>query len=814
MVGARWPEEPLYLLVSSKLMGSASTWAESYERATTPAQRTLDHFFQALRERYGTKLDEVEAVERLAARSKRVGETYAEYAAALRRLVEGVDIPEKNFVSAFLKGLSPTTGPLIRAQNPTDLNAAVYAAVLNMKHDGTMYGQELVVDALLVEGCGNEFIVGSDFWTSKRATINYETAEVTYPEKGGQVIVPFSCVSAGSDPPVRIVRSRKLPTESQSMLRLRVPAASGDVGFFVPTPTTRAHLLMATTLTRVDQGEIVVPVLNVLGKRVKLPARSSLGRWVPCDKDMEVLENEGELQKEAVSEWLATLRTGAACGGGPRLDLDTSHLDEGQGRLLRAVLESFPRVVTDEKVCPPPTDTGVEHHIPTGSAAPIRIRRWRHAERERETIDRHVDEMLRAGVIEMGQGPWCFPVVLVKKKDGSVRFCIDYRELNNVTVKDVYPLPRIDDTLESLGGATRFTTLDLMAGYWQVPVAENDRDKTAFATRRENFGTKAEPLTRLLRKKEEWRWEDEQQVAFQTLKDELSSKPTLCYPDFEKPFVLATDASIKGLGAVLMQDQGQGLQPIGYASKVTNEQQSNYPITHLECLAVVWAIQHFRPYLYGREFEVVTDHAALKWLMTARELERRLHRWALALQEYNFTVVYRPGKTNVVPDALSRAPVGTVERFNRTWKDMVSMYVEEDQRDWDEWLSLMAYAYNSAVNTVTGFTPMELLTGREPRAPRDLLLPGRREAIDDLPQWHRKMKARMLRAEALARELFVELARKVVRNDSGRYEVRVLVEVLSGASLGAKQWMSFADYEKFWQENKDIEDDVEPGQGE
>ncbi|KAJ0391755.1 hypothetical protein P43SY_010951 [Pythium insidiosum] len=618
-------------------MGSASTWAESYERATTPAQRTLDHFFQALRERYGTKLDEVEAVERLAATSKRVGETYAEYAAALRRLVEGVDIPEKNFVSAFLKGLSPTTGPLIRAQNPTDLNAAVYAAVLNMKHDGTrngdqteevrqvepariymegggglpiakmwakgwpidvildtVYGQELVVDALLVEGCGNEFIVGSDFWTSKRATINYETAEVTYPEKGGQVIVPFSCVSAGSDPPVRIVPSRKLPTESQSMFRLRVPAASGDVGFFVPTPTTRAHLLMATTLTRVDQGEIVVPVLNVL----------------------------------------------------------------------------------------------------------------------------------------------------------------------------------------------------------------------------ENFGTKAEPLTRLLRKKEEWRWEDEQQVAFQTLKDELSNKPTLCYPDFEKPFVLATDASIKGLGAVLMQDQGQGLQPIGYASKVTNEQQSNYPITHLECLAVVWAIQHFRPYLYGREFEVVTDHAALKWLMTARELERRLHRWALTLQKYNFTVVYRPGKTNVVPDALSRAPVGTVERFNRTWKDMVSMYVEEDQRDWDEWLSLTAYAYNSAVNTVTGFTPMELLTGREPRAPRDLLLPGRREAIDDLPQWHRKMKARMLRAEALARELFVELAWKFVRNDSGRYEVRVLVEVLSGASLRAKQWMSFADYEKFWQENKDIEDDVEPGQGE
>ncbi|KAJ0407871.1 hypothetical protein P43SY_009158 [Pythium insidiosum] len=130
MMGARWPDEPLYLLVSSKLMGSASTWAESYEKATPAVDRTLENFFKALREHYGTKFDEVEAVERLATRPKRVGETYTEYATALRSHVEGVDIPEFNFVSAFLKGLSSTTGPLIRAQTPANLNAAVYAAYI------------------------------------------------------------------------------------------------------------------------------------------------------------------------------------------------------------------------------------------------------------------------------------------------------------------------------------------------------------------------------------------------------------------------------------------------------------------------------------------------------------------------------------------------------------------------------------------------------------------------------------------------------------------------------------------------------------
>ncbi|GMF35050.1 unnamed protein product [Phytophthora fragariaefolia] len=95
--------------------------------------------------------------------------------------------------------------------------------------------------------------------------------------------------------------------------------------------------------------------------------------------------------------------------------------------------------------------------------------------------------MLRNGVIEEGSGAWGFPVVLLKKKDGSVRFCVDYRALNAVTVKDVYPLPRVEETLETLYGAQRFTSLDLHAEYWPLGVAEEDKPKTAFTTRRGLF---------------------------------------------------------------------------------------------------------------------------------------------------------------------------------------------------------------------------------------------------------------------------------------------------------------------------------------
>jgi len=129
----------------------------------------------------------------------------------------------------------------------------------------------------------------------------------------------------------------------------------------------------------------------------------------------------------------------------------------------------------------------VKHHIDASDHRPIRQLLRRHPFEHLEMIDRQVEEMARNCIIELASSPWASNVVLVKKKDGTLSFCVDYRQLNAITVKDSYPLPLIDNCLYALVGATWFSTTDLRAGYHNIPIAEQYRDKSAFVTRRGCF---------------------------------------------------------------------------------------------------------------------------------------------------------------------------------------------------------------------------------------------------------------------------------------------------------------------------------------
>lgn len=124
----------------------------------------------------------------------------------------------------------------------------------------------------------------------------------------------------------------------------------------------------------------------------------------------------------------------------------------------------------------------ISHDIPLLDDVPVRQRYRRIPPSEYEVVKTHINQLMEAGIVRESSSPYASPIVLVKKKDGSLRMCVDYRHLNVKTRKDAFPLPRIEESLDSLSGARWFSTLDLASGYLQVPVSEHDRPKTAFCT--------------------------------------------------------------------------------------------------------------------------------------------------------------------------------------------------------------------------------------------------------------------------------------------------------------------------------------------
>ena len=424
--------------------------------------------------------------------------------------------------------------------------------------------------------------------------------------------------------------------------------------------------------------------------------------------------------------------------------------------------------------------------ITTSTDRPEARRPFRYPPEKLAEIERQVSELLERGLIRPSTSQWSTNCVLAKKKDGTWRMAIDYRPLNAVTVADQFPVPRVDDVVDALANMRVFSTFDLQWGYWQMPLREADREKTAFATpmglfewlvmpfglrnataafqrmmthvaadipgvkiyvddlmhgtltivghvagvkkvlqRLEEahlvcrlkkcdflrdevevlgfrvgggrvlmqerlqgkvkelsaptdrvgvmqfvglvgfyrhfipeFAERAAPLTDVMGVKATWVWGDAQQRAFEDLRAAVLEGPVLRLPDPEREYVVHTDASDRGVGAVLMQrDENGKLYACRFFSRKLNGAQSRYSTTEREMLGMVLALKQWRKYLCdGRTFEVHTDHRPLLELVrkTSEHQSARVQRWGLALQAFEVKILYIPGKRNVVADALSR----------------------------------------------------------------------------------------------------------------------------------------------------------------
>ena len=491
------------------------------------------------------------------------------------------------------------------------------------------------------------------------------------------------------------------------------------------------------------------------------------------------------------------------------LGYDLPELDPGQSQGVHDLISKWSKCFSKHEF-----DLGrvtaMRHEIPLMDETPCQERYRRIPPSMYEEVKQHIKEMLNAGVIRGSSSPWASPVVLARKPDGSLRFCIDFRKLNSRTIPDAFPLPRIEETLDTLQGAQWYSSLDLKSGYWQLEIREEDKPKTAFTmgplgfyecnvlpfgcsgapatfqrlmhrvmgdlnltqclvylddiivfsdtfeehiqrleavfARLAEYGLKlkptkckffqrrikylghiissegietdpdkteavakwpaptnikelrrflgftgyyrkfvrdyakvARPLHDLLvgvpRKGKGgkktvkwgpapvWKWAHECQEAFEELIRRLTSPPVLAFADFTEPFIVHTDASLDGLGAILYQKQAGHERVIAYASRGLSGSERRYPVHKLEFLALKWAVtDKFHDYLYGNRFVVRTDNNPLTYALTTAKLDATGHRWLAALGTYNFCIEYRAGRANADADGLSRRDTaGTIE---------------------------------------------------------------------------------------------------------------------------------------------------------
>ncbi|GKB59599.1 putative reverse transcriptase domain-containing protein, partial [Tanacetum coccineum] len=265
-----------------------------------------------------------------------------------------------------------------------------------------------------------------------------------------------------------------------------------------------------------------------------------------------------------------------------------------------------------------------------------------------QELSTQLQELSDKGFIRPSFSPWGAPVLFVKKKDGSFRMCIDYRELNKFIVKNRYPLLRIDDLFDQLQGLRVYSKIDLRFGYHQLRVWEEDIPNIAFRIRYGHyefqmmlFGlTNAPAIFMDMMNRVQFLGHviDSEGIhvdpaKIESIKDWASPKTPTKIRQFlgSENFMVYCDASHKGLGAVLMQME----KIIAYVSRQLKIHEKNYTTHDLELGAVVFALKMWRHYLYGTKCVVFTDHKSLQHILEQKELNMRQCRWLELLSDYD-----------------------------------------------------------------------------------------------------------------------------------------------------------------------------------
>ncbi|XP_020702245.1 uncharacterized protein LOC110113876 [Dendrobium catenatum] len=413
---------------------------------------------------------------------------------------------------------------------------------------------------------------------------------------------------------------------------------------------------------------------------------------------------------------------------------------------IQKLLQHYKDITQDELPDQLPPLRAIQHHIDLvpGASLPNKPH-YRLNPKEQLILQELIDTLLQKQFIQTSLSPCAVPALLVLKKDGNWRMCIDSRTINKITVKYIFPVPRIEELLDQLTGASIFSKLDLRSGYHQIRIRPGDEWKTAFKTPQGLYEWKVMPfglcnapstfmrmmneilkpflgkfcivyfddilvysnswhqhiqhletLFEILQQQrlfinlpkcelavskvrflgfiisEEGVNMDPQKVVaildwppprsffevrsfhgFEAIKKTLSSAPVLALPSFDKVFMVETDASSIGIGAVLSQEG----KPIAFFSEKLSDARQKWSAYEQELYAVIRALKQWEPYLLHQDFVLCSDNKALQFINSERSINRMQARWLMFIQRFSFTFQHKPGVANKVADALSRKNV-------------------------------------------------------------------------------------------------------------------------------------------------------------
>ncbi|CAF1434335.1 unnamed protein product [Rotaria sp. Silwood1] len=691
-------------------------------------------------------------------------------------------------------------------------------------------------------------ILGSDWIQSNNVYILTPEQRIMIQSRGKEVSTPFVKPPL-LNYPVTLINHITLPPFSEKIVEAQVQHNNMIDVLFEPNPRLKNKALFtATALLNIENRRIIISIINATNRQQTLSEgtklgivtqlSSTIGVTIPSNYLIERIP-EGKACKELIPEGKGANKSNKLNGN--NIPTIASHGKQHQCRKcyqhfdtsnelfkhlrnqcypdeIRQQINKLTEHISDDKQReqilkilwkygklfdisePSKIDIILKNAIDTGTHRPVHTAPYRKSNKDQETLRKETDKLLKNGIIEHSTSPWSSPVVLVKKKDGTTRFCVDYRRLNQITTKDAFPLPRIDDIYDQLTKAAYFTKFDFKAGYFQVPLDKLDRPKTAFSTRdghfqfrvlpqgltngpptfqrivnqilgpnrwkhvlayiddiiiySQNFNehlkhieevclllqeanfklnvdkcevarteilflghlikagtikpdpenirgltatrepTSAEEAFRFVKaaeyyrkfipkfstiaaplhqyspatvqqqknnKKLKFELSAEARTAFHQLKKILTTDLILDLPDDTLLFKLQTDASVDGIGAVLLQITPNGDRPLAYMSKKLTKAQTKWPTIEQECYAIVQAIEKWDKYLRGHEFMLETDHEPLIHFTNKEQLNKRCERWRLKLAEYRFKVKHIQGKKNYMADYLSRSPVDIAE---------------------------------------------------------------------------------------------------------------------------------------------------------